>query len=39
MQKVISKKPLNIEYSMTEKGKKVLSLIESIFELSPDNQP
>ena len=38
MQKVISKKPLNIEYNMTEKGKKVLSLIESIFELSPDNQ-
>jgi DNA-binding HxlR family transcriptional regulator len=38
IQKVISKKPLNIEYSITEKGKKILSLVGSIFELSPDNQ-
>ncbi len=34
---VISKKPLNIEYNITEKGKQVSSLIESIFKLSPDN--
>lgn len=38
MQEVISKKPLNIEYNITEKGKKVSLLVESIFKLSPDNQ-
>jgi DNA-binding HxlR family transcriptional regulator len=37
IQKVISKKPLNIEYSISEKGGKVLGLVGSIFELSPDN--